>query len=70
MSNNIYENAWNAFKQQTENTFFQLSDAIYKKQTSEIKDAETQLMMLRKIMYAIDDIERETGIQSGRIITP
>jgi hypothetical protein len=70
MSSNIYENAWNEFKQITELTFFQLSDAIHKKQLGEIKDAETQLMMIRKIMYSIDDIERKTGIQSGRIITP
>lgn len=70
MSSNIYENAWNEFKQITELTFFQLSDAIHKKKTGELKDAETQLMMIRKIMYSIDDIERKTGIQSGRIITP
>ena len=70
MSNNPHENAWNEFKQITQYTYIQLSDAIFKKQTGEIKDAETQQMMMSKLMYTIDDLERKHGIVSSKIITP
>ena len=70
MSNNPHENAWNEFKQITQYTYIQLSDAIFKKQTGEIKDAETQRMMISKLMYSIDDLERKHGIKRDTIITP
>ena len=70
MSNNPHENAWAEFKQITQFTYIQLCDAIHKKQTGEIKDAETQRMMIIKLMYSIDDLERKHGITSSQIITP
>jgi len=70
MSNNPYEEAWNEFRKMTEYTYIQLSDAIFKKQTGEIKDAETQRMMISKLMYSIDDLERKHGIKRDTIITP
>jgi hypothetical protein len=70
MSNNPHENAWAEFKQITQFTYIQLCDAIHKKQTGEIKDAETQRMMMSKLMYSIDDLERKHGITSSQIITP
>jgi hypothetical protein len=70
MINNPHENAWAEFKQITQFTYIQLCDAIHKKQTGEIKDAETQRMMMSKLMYSIDDLERKHGITSSQIITP
>jgi hypothetical protein len=70
MSNNPHENAWNEFKQITQYTYIQLCDAIYKNQIGEIKDAQTQQMMMSKLMYSIDDLERKHGITSSSIITP
>ena len=70
MSNNPYEAAWNEFRKMTEYTYIQLSDAIFKKQTGEIKDADTQQMMISKLMYSIDDLERKHGIKRDTIITP
>lgn len=67
---NPHENAWNEFKQITQLTYVELSKAIYTKQTGEIKDAETQRMMMSKLMYTIDDLERKHGIVSSQIITP
>lgn len=67
---NPHENAWNEFKQITQLTYVELSKAIYTKQTGEIKDAETQQMMMSKLMYTIDDLERKHGIVSSQIITP
>ena len=70
MSHNPYEEAWNEFRKMTEYTYIQLSDAIFKKQTGEIKDADTQQMMISKLMYSIDDLERKHGIKRDTIITP
>lgn len=70
MSHNPYEEAWNEFRKITEYTYIQLSDAIFKKQTGEIKDADTQRMMISKLMYSIDDLERKHGIKRDNIITP
>ena len=70
MSNNPYENAWTEFKQMTQFTYVALCDAIHKKQTAEIKDAHTQQMMMSKLMYSLDDLERKHGIKSSSIITP
>lgn len=70
MSNNPYENAWTEFKQMTQFTYVALCDAIHKKQTAEFKDADTQQMMMSKLMYSLDDLERKHGIKSSSIITP
>jgi hypothetical protein len=70
MSNNPHENAWNEFKQITQYTYIQLCDAIHKNKTGEIKDAQTQQMMMSKLMYSLDDLERKHGITSSQIITP
>ena len=70
MSNNPYEDCWNEFRKITEFTYVQLSEAIFKKQVAEIKDAETQRMMISKIMYTIDDLEKKFEIKRDRIITP
>lgn len=70
MSHNPYEDAWNEFRKMTEFTYVALSDAIFKKQTGEIKDAQTQQMMMSKLMYSIDDLERKHGIKRDTIITP
>lgn len=70
MSNNPYEDAWTEFKQMTQFTYVALCDAIHKKQTGEIKDADTQQMMMSKLMYSLDDLERKHGIKSSSIITP
>ena len=70
MSNNPHENAWNEFKKITQYTYIQMCDAIHKNQTHEIKDAQTQQMMMSKLMYSLDDLERKHGITSSSIITP
>ena len=70
MSNNPYEDCWNEFRRITEFTYVQLSEAIFKKQVGEIKDAETQRMMMSKIMYTIDDLEKKFEIKRNNIITP
>ena len=70
MSHNPYEEAWNEFRKITEYTYIQLSDAIFKKQTGEIKDADTQRMMISKLMYSIDHLERKHGIKRDNNIPP
>ena len=45
MSNNPYEDAWTEFKQMTQFTYVHLCDAIHKKQTGEIKDAKTIMLL-------------------------
>lgn len=64
-----YEQAWTDFKQMTELSIMALLEMQYKKDPN-LKDGDTQLMMLQKILYSIDDIERKNDIQSSRIIKP
>jgi hypothetical protein len=54
----------------TEYTYIDLCDAIFKKKTDQIKDAHTQQMMMSKLMYTLDDLERKYQIKRDTIITP
>ena len=56
---NDFEGAWNEFRKMTEFTYIDLCDAIYKNKTDQIKDAHTQQMMMSKLMYTLDDLERK-----------
>jgi hypothetical protein len=67
---NDFEGAWNEFRKMTEYTYIDLCDAIFKKTTDQIKDAHTQQMMISKLMYTLDDLERKYQIKRDTIITP
>ena len=67
---NDFECAWNEFRKMTEYTYIDLCDAIFKKKTDQIKDAHTQQMMMSKLMYTLDDLERKYNIKRDTIITP
>ena len=69
---NDFEGAWNEFRKMTEYTYIDLCDAIYKNKTEQmgIKDAHTQQMMMSKLMYSLDDLERKYDIKRDTIITP
>jgi hypothetical protein len=67
---NDFEGAWNEFRKMTEYTYIDLCDSIFKKKTDQIKDAHTQQMMMSKLMYTLDDLERKYQIKRDTIITP
>jgi hypothetical protein len=67
---NDFEGAWNEFRKMTEYTYIDLCDAIFKNKTDQIKDAHTQQMMMSKLMYTLDDLERKYQIKRDTIITP
>jgi hypothetical protein len=66
MSN--YENAWNMLKIALISTEQELKEAASKPNT-EVENLPTQMRMLYKLMYLINDLEEKTGIQ-GTQITP
>jgi hypothetical protein len=66
MSN--YENAWNMLKVALVSTEQELKEAAAKP-NNEVENLPTQMRMLYKLMYLINDLEEKTGIQ-GTQITP
>lgn len=67
MSN--YETAWNALKIALISTEQELKQAAATN-NSEVENLPTQMRMLYKMMYLINDLEIKTGIQQDHQIIP
>lgn len=61
MSNNPYEQCWNEYKHGLVKSVNLLLEAKEKKLP--IPDIELQLMVIQKMMIAINELEIKTGIQ-------
>lgn len=67
MSN--YETAWNALKIALISTEQELKQAAASN-NSDVENLPTQMRMLYKMMYLINDLEIKTGIQQDHQIIP
>ena len=67
MSN--YETAWNALKIALISTEQELKQAAATN-NSDVENLPTQMRMLYKMMYLINDLEIKTGIQQDHQIIP
>lgn len=61
MSNNPYEKCWNDYKHGLVKSVNLLLEAKEKKMA--IPDIELQLMVIQKMMYAINELEVQHGVQ-------